>query len=239
PSPANVRVPSSNDANASASRTTFFRSVSPPTQRKRGGPSGAGVSAKRSRSTPLETTSVLPCASGTFASSSRRRYSDTHTTVDARRTTRRVAVAMPGMAPTLRTSRPCAVTTSGARPASAEIGSVRPRIHLRDEEDPHARSVCSRLVAGVVQVDGLTKVFRVAEREGGLRASLRSLVARKWREVRAVDGVSFSIEAGEVVGFLGPNGAGKTTTLKMLSGLLYPSGGEARVLGHVPSRRER
>jgi len=94
-------------------------------------------------------------------------------------------------------------------------------------------------VAVVVEVQGLTKLFRVPEREGGLRASLRSLVHRHWREVRAVDGVDFSIEAGEIVGFLGPNGAGKTTTLKMLAGLLYPTGGKAAVLGHVPSRRER
>ena len=96
-----------------------------------------------------------------------------------------------------------------------------------------------RVPGVVVEVDGLTKVFRVPEREAGLRASLRSLVNRTWRDVRAVDGISFTIEAGEVVGFLGPNGAGKTTTLKMLSGLLYPTGGEGRVLGHVPSKRER
>jgi ABC-2 type transport system ATP-binding protein len=96
-----------------------------------------------------------------------------------------------------------------------------------------------RRVPGVVEVRELTKVFRVPEREAGLRASLRSLVNRTWREVRAVDAISFEIEAGEIVGFLGPNGAGKTTTLKMLSGLLYPTSGEGLVLGHIPSKRER
>jgi ABC-2 type transport system ATP-binding protein len=94
-------------------------------------------------------------------------------------------------------------------------------------------------VTAVVHVDGLEKVFRVPEREGGLRASVGSLFHRRWRDVRAVDGVSFDVEAGEVVGFLGPNGAGKTTTLKMLSGLLHPTGGAAQVLGHVPWKRER
>ena len=91
----------------------------------------------------------------------------------------------------------------------------------------------------VIHVDQLLKTFQVPEREAGLAASLRALVRRKHREVRAVDAISFEIESGEVVGFLGPNGAGKTTTLKMLSGLLYPSSGVATVLGHVPSKRER
>jgi ABC-2 type transport system ATP-binding protein len=90
-----------------------------------------------------------------------------------------------------------------------------------------------------VHVDGLLKVFDVPEREAGLAAAAKGLVRRKTREVRAVDEISFSIEPGEVVGFLGPNGAGKTTTLKMLSGLLYPSGGEALVFGLVPSKRQR
>jgi ABC-2 type transport system ATP-binding protein len=91
----------------------------------------------------------------------------------------------------------------------------------------------------VIHVAELTKVFNVPEREAGLRAAMKSLFRRKTRDVSAVDAISFEIGPGEVVGFLGPNGAGKTTTLKMLSGLLYPTGGEARVLGHVPSKREK
>ena len=89
-----------------------------------------------------------------------------------------------------------------------------------------------------IRVSELRKTFRVPVREAGLGAAARSLFRREHREVHAVDGVSFVIEPGEVVGFLGPNGAGKTTTLKMLSGLLYPTSGDATVLGHVPSRRE-
>jgi len=91
---------------------------------------------------------------------------------------------------------------------------------------------------GAIVVEDLSKVYRSHRKEAGLRGSLASLFRREVRETRAVDGVTFTIDAGEIVGFLGPNGAGKTTTLKMLCGLLYPSGGAATVLGHTPARRE-
>jgi len=90
-----------------------------------------------------------------------------------------------------------------------------------------------------VHLDNLTKVYRVYEREAGLGAAVRSLVRRKSHDVRAVDGISFDVAPGEIVGFLGPNGAGKTTTLKMLSGLLHPTSGEVCVLGYEPYRRQR
>src|SRR5712691_7962386 len=90
----------------------------------------------------------------------------------------------------------------------------------------------------VVDVRELRKTFRVTEREEGLAATLRSFVRRHRKDVNAVAGITFRIDSGEVVGFLGPNGAGKTTTLKMLSGLLHPTAGEARVLEYVPWRRE-
>jgi len=88
-----------------------------------------------------------------------------------------------------------------------------------------------------IAVRDLSKTYRVPEREPGLAASLRSLVRRTYREVEAVRDVSFTVEPGEMVGFIGPNGAGKTTTLKMLSGLLHPTAGQARVLGAVPWER--
>ena len=94
-------------------------------------------------------------------------------------------------------------------------------------------------VTAAIYVRDLRKIYEVPERESGLRASVRSLWRRQTKDVIAVDGISFDIAPGEVVGFLGPNGAGKTTTLKMLSGLLYPSGGEAMVLGHVPWERKK
>jgi ABC-2 type transport system ATP-binding protein len=90
-----------------------------------------------------------------------------------------------------------------------------------------------------IHVRDLRKTYDVPEREGGLKAAATSLVKRKTRQIKAVDGVTFDIAPGEVVGFLGPNGAGKTTALKMLSGLLYPTSGEGLVLGFIPSRREK
>ena len=85
-----------------------------------------------------------------------------------------------------------------------------------------------------IQVQHLSKTYQVPEREGGFGAAVRSFFQRKYKEVKAVQQVDFTIEQGEVVGFLGPNGAGKTTTLKMLSGLLHPTGGSANVLGFTP-----
>lgn len=87
-------------------------------------------------------------------------------------------------------------------------------------------------------VNQLSKTYRVPEREPGLKASLKSLVVKKYREVQAVREINFEIEPGEMVGFIGPNGAGKTTTLKILSGLLHPTSGDASVLGYVPWKRQ-
>lgn len=90
----------------------------------------------------------------------------------------------------------------------------------------------------LIEIEKLTKVYRVYQKREGLRASLGGLFRRQYREVRAVRGIDLQVEQGEFVAFLGPNGAGKTTTLKLLSGVIYPSTGTARVMGFVPWKRE-
>jgi ABC-2 type transport system ATP-binding protein len=90
----------------------------------------------------------------------------------------------------------------------------------------------------VIEVNSLTKVFRTYRKQPGFAGALKGLFRRHFEQLEAVKQVSFTIEPGELVGFLGPNGAGKTTTLKMLSGLLYPTSGMARVLGYVPWERQ-
>jgi len=90
----------------------------------------------------------------------------------------------------------------------------------------------------IIEIRRLQKSYRVYQKKEGLRASLAGLFRREYRDVEAVRGIDLDVEEGEFVAFLGPNGAGKTTTLKLLSGVISPSGGEAHVLGHVPWKRE-
>jgi ABC-2 type transport system ATP-binding protein len=89
----------------------------------------------------------------------------------------------------------------------------------------------------VIEVKNLTKAFRTYKKQPGFSGAFKGLFHRQYEQTIAVNDVSFQIEPGELVGFLGPNGAGKTTTLKMLAGLLYPTSGAAKVLGHTPWER--
>ncbi|HET6318728.1 MAG TPA: ATP-binding cassette domain-containing protein, partial [Chloroflexota bacterium] len=91
----------------------------------------------------------------------------------------------------------------------------------------------------MIEVERLEKTFRIARGRSGLVGSIASLVVREYREVHAVRDVSFRIERGAMVGCVGPNGAGKSTTIKMLTGILVPSGGRVEVLGQVPYRRRK
>ncbi|WP_028458585.1 ATP-binding cassette domain-containing protein [Chloroflexus sp. Y-396-1] len=89
-----------------------------------------------------------------------------------------------------------------------------------------------------IEVRNLRKYYQVHRKEAGLRGSLQAFIRRRYETVKAVDGIDFTIDSGEMVGFLGPNGAGKTTTLKVLAGLLHPTAGEVRVLGYTPFERK-
>jgi ABC-2 type transport system ATP-binding protein len=90
----------------------------------------------------------------------------------------------------------------------------------------------------IIEINSLAKSYRVYQKQEGLLASVRGLFRRQHRLVEAVRGIDLEVESGEFVAFLGPNGAGKTTTLKLLSGVINPTSGTARVMGHIPWRRE-
>ena len=96
----------------------------------------------------------------------------------------------------------------------------------------------NRLAMALIEIEQLAKSYRVYQKAEGLAASLRGLFHRQYREVQAVRGIDLEVQEGEFVAFLGPNGAGKTTTLKLLSGVINPTSGTARVMGHVPWKRE-
>ncbi len=89
-----------------------------------------------------------------------------------------------------------------------------------------------------IDVRELTKAYRTYQKDPGFLGAIRGLAHRRYKETLAARAVSLQVREGELVGFLGPNGAGKTTVLKMLSGLLFPTSGEARVLGFVPWKRQ-
>jgi ABC-2 type transport system ATP-binding protein len=90
----------------------------------------------------------------------------------------------------------------------------------------------------IIIAQNLSKSYSVAIKEPGIKATINHFFQRKYRNIKAVEDVSFEISPGEIVGFLGPNGAGKTTTLKMLTGLIHPTSGQVRVAGRVPFSRQ-
>jgi ABC-2 type transport system ATP-binding protein len=89
----------------------------------------------------------------------------------------------------------------------------------------------------IIQVENISKVFRISQKDPGLGGAIKALFRPRYQDKVAVDGINFTVEPGEVVGYIGVNGAGKSTTIKMLTGILVPSGGQIRVLGRDPHRQ--
>ena len=94
-------------------------------------------------------------------------------------------------------------------------------------------------VMQAIRVENLSKTFRVKRKEKGMSGSIQEIFHPQMEEVKAVDGVSFTVEEGEILAFIGPNGAGKSTTIKMLTGILYPDGGRVEVLGIDPTKKRK
>lgn len=91
----------------------------------------------------------------------------------------------------------------------------------------------------IIEVKNLNKRFKIKEKEKGLKGSIKSIMRPKYKEINAVNNISFEVEQGEILAFIGPNGAGKSTTIKMLTGILYPTDGEIKVLGLEPSQKRK
>ncbi|SHI94597.1 ABC-2 type transport system ATP-binding protein [Clostridium amylolyticum] len=91
----------------------------------------------------------------------------------------------------------------------------------------------------IIKVDNLCKTFKVKTKEEGFKGSLKSIFLPNYKEIQAVNNISFEVEKGEILAFIGPNGAGKSTTIKMLTGILYPSSGGIEVLGMNPSTERK
>ena len=95
------------------------------------------------------------------------------------------------------------------------------------------------VVMSIIKVSNLNKTFKVKTKEEGLRGSFKSMFSPSYREIKAVNNISFEVEKGEILAFIGPNGAGKSTTIKMMTGILYPSSGDIEVLGMDPSSKRK
>lgn len=91
----------------------------------------------------------------------------------------------------------------------------------------------------IIEVKNLNKKFKVKEKEKGLKGSIKSIFNPKYKTINAVNNISFEVEQGEILAFIGPNGAGKSTTIKMLTGILYPTEGEIKVIGLEPSKQRK